>query len=223
MPGMILACGIANVTIQDLIIQVGWVTILCFVLGWILLVQPLKIVDKEKATNTTNDRDIDWKSLFLAFGPIIASFLLIVSFGISAAISMGLVVVGFIPIFYAFGRKIPIKNVFLESLDVKLLVNVVLILYFIQLLTITGILDEIVNAFNSSFLPQEVIVAALAFIFGLMTGQSQGYIAVVIPIVALMSPGNIFAGCDRYGFWPGRANDDAGSSVYSGNRGIFQS
>ena len=92
----------------------------CFVLGWILLVQPLKIVDKEKATNTTNDRDIDWKSLFLAFGPIIASFLLIVSFGISAAISMGLVVVGFIPIFYAFGRKIPIKNVFLESLDVKL-------------------------------------------------------------------------------------------------------
>ena len=191
MPGMILACGIANVTIQDLIIQVGWVTILCFVLGWILLVQPLKIVDKEKATNTTNDRDIDWKSLFLAFGPIIASFLLIVSFGISAAISMGLVVVGFIPIFYAFGRKIPIKNVFLESLDVKLLVNVVLILYFIQLLTITGILDEIVNAFNSSFLPQEVIVAALAFIFGLMTGQSQGYIAVVIPIVALMSPGNI--------------------------------
>ncbi len=102
----------------------------CFVLGWILLVQPLKIVDKEKATNTTNDRDIDWKSLFLAFGPIIASFLLIVSFGISAAISMGLVVVGFIPIFYAFGRKIPIKNVFLESLDVKLLVNVVLILYF---------------------------------------------------------------------------------------------
>ena len=67
----------------------------------------------------------------------------------------------------------------------------VLILYFIQLLTITGILDEIVNAFNSSFLPQEVIVAALAFIFGLMTGQSQGYIAVVIPIVALMSPGNI--------------------------------
>ena len=29
------------------------------------------------------------------------------------------------------------------------------------------------------------------FIFGLMTGQSQGYIAVVIPIVALMSPGNI--------------------------------
>ncbi len=191
MPGMILACGIANVTIQDLIIQVGWVTVLCFILGWIFLVQPLKIVDPVKATNTTHDHEIDWKSVFLAFGPVVSSFLLIVLFGVPAAVSMGLVVIGFIPIFYALKRPVPIKDIFIESFDVKLLVNVAFILYFIQLLTVTGVLDEIVHVFNTSSLPQPIIVASLAFIFGLMTGQSQGYIAVVIPIVALMSPGNI--------------------------------
>lgn len=53
MPGVILACGIANVTISDLITHVGWVTILCFVLGWIVLIRPLRITDPEKATNTT--------------------------------------------------------------------------------------------------------------------------------------------------------------------------
>lgn len=191
MPGVILACGIANVTIGDLIDQVGWVTILCFILGWIFLIIPLKITDPEKATNTQHDRTIDWKSLVLAFGPIVTSFLLIVAFNVQAALAMGLVVVAFIPLYFWVKRPISVKSVFTESLDKKLFFNVVCILYFIQLLTVIGTLDEIVNVFNNSALPQAVIVACLSFIFGVMTGMGQGYIAIVMPIVALMAPGNI--------------------------------
>lgn len=191
MPGVILACGIANVSIGDLIDQVGWVTILCFVLGWIFLIVPLKITDPEKATNTQHDRTIDWKSLILAFGPIVTSFLLIVAFDVQAALAMGLVVVAFIPLYFWFKRPISVKSVFTESLDKKLFFNVVCILYFIQLLTVIGTLDEIVNVFNNSSLPQAVIIACLSFIFGVMTGMGQGYIAIVMPIVALMAPGNI--------------------------------
>lgn len=191
MPGVILACGIANVSIGDLIDQVGWVTILCFVLGWIFLIVPLKITDPEKATNTQHDRTMDWKSLILAFGPIVTSFLLIVAFDVQAALAMGLVVVAFIPLYFWFKRPISVKSVFTESLDKKLFFNVVCILYFIQLLTVIGTLDEIVNVFNNSALPQAVIIACLSFIFGVMTGMGQGYIAIVMPIVALMAPGNI--------------------------------
>lgn len=191
MPGVILACGIANVSIGGLIDQVGWVTILCFVLGWIFLIVPLKITDPEKATNTQHDRTIDWKSLILAFGPIVTSFLLIVAFDVQAALAMGLVVVAFIPLYFWFKRPISVKSVFTESLDKKLFFNVVCILYFIQLLTVIGTLDEIVNVFNNSALPQAVIIACLSFIFGVMTGMGQGYIAIVMPIVALMAPGNI--------------------------------
>lgn len=191
MPGVILACGIANVSIGDLIDQVGWVTILCFVLGWIFLIIPLKITDLEKATNTQHDRTIDWKSLVLAFGPIVTSFLLIVAFNVQAALAMGLVVVAFIPLYFWFKRPISVKSVFTESLDKKLFFNVICILYFIQLLTVIGTLDEIVSVFNNSSLPQAVIIACLSFIFGVMTGQGQGYIAIVMPIVALMAPGNI--------------------------------
>lgn len=191
MPGVILACGIANVSIGDLIDQVGWVTILCFVLGWIFLIIPLKITDPEKATNSQHDRTIDWKSLVLAFGPIVTSFLLIVAFNVQAALAMGLVVVAFIPLYFWFKRPISVKSVFTESLDKKLFFNVVCILYFIQLLTVIGTLDEIVSVFNNSSLPQAVIIACLSFIFGVMTGMGQGYIAIVMPIVALMAPGNI--------------------------------
>ena len=191
MPGVILACGIANVSIGDLIDQVGWVTILCFVLGWIFLIIPLKITDLEKATNTQHDRTIDWKSLVLAFGPIVTSFLLIVAFNVQAALAMGLVVVAFIPLYFWFKRPISVKSVFTESLDKKLFFNVICILYFIQLLTVIGTLDEIVSVFNNSSLPQAVIIACLSFIFGVMSGMGQGYIAIVMPIVALMAPGNI--------------------------------
>ncbi len=191
MPGVILACGIANVSIGDLIDQVGWVTILCFVLGWIFLIIPLKITDLEKATNTQHDRTIDWKSLVLAFGPIVTSFLLIVAFNVQAALAMGLVVVAFIPLYFWFKRPISVKSVFTDSLDQKLFFNVICILYFIQLLTVIGTLDEIVSVFNNSSLPQAVIIACLSFIFGVMTGMGQGYIAIVMPIVALMAPGNI--------------------------------
>lgn len=191
MPGVILACGIANVSIGDLIDKVGWVTILCFVLGWIFLIIPLKITDLEKATNTQHDRTIDWKSLVLAFGPIVTSFLLIVAFNVQAALAMGLVVVAFIPLYFWFKRPISVKSVFTESLDKKLFFNVICILYFIQLLTVIGTLDEIVSVFNNSSLPQAVIIACLSFIFGVMTGMGQGYIAIVMPIVALMAPGNI--------------------------------
>ena len=191
MPGVILACGSANVSIGDLSDQVGWVTILCFVLGWIFLIIPLKITDLEKATNTQHDRTIDWKSLVLAFGPIVTSFLLIVAFNVQAALAMGLVVVAFIPLYFWFKRPISVKSVFTESLDKKLFFNVVCILYFIQLLTVIGTLDEIVSVFNNSSLPQAVIIACLSFIFGVMTGMGQGYIAIVMPIVALMAPGNI--------------------------------
>lgn len=191
MPGVILACGIANVSIGDLIDQVGWVTILCFVLGWIFLIIPLKITDLEKATNTQHDRTIDWKSLVLAFGPIVTSFLLIVAFNVQAALAMGLVVVAFIQLYFWFKRPISVKSVFTESLDKKLFFNVICILYFIQLLTVIGTLDEIVSVFNNSSLPQAVIIACLSFIFGVMTGMGQGYIAIVMPIVALMAPGNI--------------------------------
>lgn len=191
MPGVILACGIANVSIGDLIDQVGWVTILCFVLGWIFLIIPLKITDLEKATNTQHDRTIDWKSLVLAFGPIVTSFLLIVAFNVQAALAMGLVVVAFIPLYFWFKRPISVKSVFTESLDKKIFFNVICILYFIQLLTVIGTLDEIVSVFNNSSLPQAVIIACLSFIFGVMTGMGQGYIAIVMPIVALMAPGNI--------------------------------
>lgn len=123
-PGMILACGVANISIGELIDEVGWVTIMSFIIGWIYLIRPLKITDNKKATNYEHDKTIDWASLFLAFGPILLSFFLIVGFGLAASVSMGAVVLMFIPLYRFFKRPVKIYEVFLKSLDWKLFLNV---------------------------------------------------------------------------------------------------
>jgi len=190
-PGMIVGCSIAGISIGALIKTIGWLAILCFILGWIFLIAPLKITDPALATNPTKNHEIDWKSLILGFGPIIVVFVLVVNFHVSAPVALGIGVVGFLPIYYALKRPVPILQVFTENFDIKLFINIFLILYFIQILTNTGTLKEIVDGVNAANLSGPVLFAVLAFIFGLITGMTQGILAIVIPLVAVMDPGNV--------------------------------
>ena len=66
-----------------------------------------------------------------------------------------------------------------------------LILYFIGLLTTTGALDQIVDIMTHSSVPTPVVFAVLSFIIGMLTGMSQGYISMVMPIAASISFGSI--------------------------------
>ena len=69
--------------------------------------------------------------------------------------------------------------------------NVICILYFIQILTVTNVLNEIVVAFQNSPLPVPVIIACVSLIIGVLTGMSQGHVAIVMPIVAAMQTGSL--------------------------------
>jgi hypothetical protein len=190
-PGLILACSIANVSIGQLITHLGWLTPLCFVLGWIVLIRPLRNTDPSEAVDTSEDRRIDWKSLFLALGPIIFVFILVVGFKISSSIATGIAVFGFLPLFTLLHRPVSLKDVLIESLDRKLFTNVFLILYFIEILTATDSLDAITQGLLKLDLSQPILFACLALIFGAITGLTQAYIAMVIPLVAAVSPGDV--------------------------------
>jgi hypothetical protein len=88
-------------------------------------------------------------------------------------------------------RPVRILDIFTESLDKKLFLNVSLILLFIQILEVTGTLSKITDALMAANLSAPILFASLAFIFGVLTGLSQGYIAMVLPLVAAMTPGNV--------------------------------
>ncbi|MDD4321311.1 MAG: DUF401 family protein [Acidaminococcaceae bacterium] len=190
-PGMIMACSIAMLPISKFVIHLGWLSIVAFALGWIFCIRPLKLPPKEKTVCSNQERCKNIADVALSLAPVIINFLLVVFFHIGAAVSMGLVVFGMIFLLQATNRTLNVKNVFLDSLDIKMLLNVVCIFYFIQLLTVTEILSAIVTAFNTAPLPPAVIIACVSFIIGVLTGLSQGHVAIVLPIVAAMAPGNI--------------------------------
>ena len=190
-PGMILACGIAGVKVGDLIVHLGYLTIAAFLLGWIFMVRGLKQTDnikKEISVEEAKRHNVDF---ILALSPVIANVTLMVAFGLQASVSMVIVVLAMIPVLMAFNRHVSIKEIFVGALDWKMFANVICILLFVELLDTTGVLALLVAAFESSPLPVPVIIGFLSFIIGLLTGISQGHVAIMMPIVAGISMGDL--------------------------------
>lgn len=190
-PGMILACGIAGVKVGDLIVHLGYLTIAAFLLGWIFMVRGLKQTDnikKEISVEEAKRHNVDF---ILALTPVIANVTLMVAFGLQASVSMVIVVLAMIPVLMTFNRHVSIKEIFVGALDWKMFANVICILTFIQLLDQTGVLAQLVAAFEASPLPVPVIIGILSFIIGLLTGISQGHVAIMMPIVAGLSMGDL--------------------------------
>ena len=190
-PGMLMACSIANIPFSQLLRHLAWVTPLFFAIGWFVLMRPLKLPAESKDGGGFAEHKQDYIHLLLALAPVAVNFILIVSFNFSAAAAMALVAVTLIFVLRFSNHVINIKQVFTGACDLKMLMNILCIFYFIQILTDTKVLYTIVSEFQKSPLPQPVIVAAVSFIIGVLTGMSQGHVAIVMPIIAAMAPGDL--------------------------------
>ena len=191
-PGMILGCAIAHVSVADLVIHLFWMSVVAFATGWFVMVRPLKFEEKRrKAELSSEQRRTDLINVVLAIAPVLLSVVLMMAFNLSAALAMGAVVVLLIPVLLMMKRGVSVKDVFVGAADWRLLLNVGCILFFIQLLEATGILHQIITCFEGSALPVPVIIALTSFVIGILTGMSQGHVAIVMPIVAGLMPGSL--------------------------------
>lgn len=190
-PGMIMACSIAGVAFSDFLKHLSWLTILAFAAGWLVLIRPVKIIT---AKEHVLDHDEYRKNLFdmaLSLSPVIFTFLLVVFFDLNASLAMGAVTFAMFFVLQSTDRCVNAREIICGAFDGKMFTNVLCILYFIQILTVTDVLSEIVAAFQSSPLPIPVIIASVSFIIGILTGMSQAHVAIVMPIVAAMSSGSL--------------------------------
>lgn len=91
-PGMLMACSIAAIPFSSLLLHLAWVTPLFFLVGWLVLMRPLKlsphIITKTGKVNFTKEL----KTLCFAIAPVAANFILITAFNFTAAAAMALVV-----------------------------------------------------------------------------------------------------------------------------------
>lgn len=190
-PGMIMACSIAGVTFGEFISHLCWVTVLAIAVGWLILIRPIKIPAQKKFSETAAEIRHERNGLLLALTPVAAVFMVVVFGGFNASTATGAVVLAWVFVLAAVGRRVGVKEIFLGALDLKMTLNICCILYFIQILSVTEVLGEIVAAFQASPLPVPIIIACVSLIIGILTGMSQGHVAIVMPIVAAMGTGDL--------------------------------
>ena len=190
-PGMIMACSIAEVTFGEFISHLCWVTVLAIAVGWLILIRPIKIPHTKKIVETVAEIRHERNGLLLALLPVASVFMVVVFAGLNASTATGLIVVAWVFVLAAVGRRVGVKKIFLGAFDWKMTLNICCILYFIQLLSVTEVLGEIVAAFQASPLPVPIIIACVSLIIGILTGMSQGHVAIVMPIVAAMGTGDL--------------------------------
>ena len=190
-PGMIMACNIAGVSYSDFIMHLCWLTVLAFAAGWLVLITPIKTDGMTSFQEDQEERSQNTQDLWLSLSPVVLTFVLVVFFNLNASVGMAVVTVGLFFVLRFTKRFVSLKEVALGALDWKMFFNVICILYFIQILTVTNVLQEIVVAFQNSPLPVPVVIGCVSFIIGVLTGMSQGHVAIVMPIVAAMATGNL--------------------------------
>ncbi|WP_304089372.1 DUF401 family protein [Phascolarctobacterium succinatutens] len=190
-PGMIMACNIAGVAYSEFITHLCWLTVLMFSVGWFVLIRPIKADSIKEKSGTQAADEQGWQDLWLSLSPVILTFVLVVFFNMNASVGMGVVTAGLFLVLHFTKREVSLKEVVVGAIDMKMFFNVLCILYFIQILTVTQVLQEIVTAFQSSPLPVPVIIACVSFIIGVLTGMSQGHVAIIMPIIAAMQTGSL--------------------------------
>ena len=192
-PGMIMACSISGVAYSEFLKGTFWICIVWLILGWILLIQPLKKIDtaenvEDKAADTSElEAKTSLVDVFLAIMPIFITFLLVVFLNLNASIAMILSTSLLYVILLLRKAEISLKDAILGAIDKKMFINIGFILYFVQILEDTGALSDVVAAFQAAPLPTPVIIAGITFVVAILTGMSQAYIAIVMPISAALS------------------------------------
>ena len=190
-PGMIMACNIAGVTFGELLRHLAWVTVVAFAVGWFVLIRPIKNPLGSEKIESAEEILHERQALKLALLPMVSIFLIVVIGGLTASMATGIVVAAMYFVLKFSGRGVEFKKIFIGAADLKMALNILGILYFVQLLDVTDVLSAIVTAFKASPLPVPIVIAGVSLIIGILTGMAQGHVSMVMPIVAAMNTGDL--------------------------------
>jgi len=187
---MLLASQLASIPLNTLISNMVWVTAFAIIIGWMFFLSPLKSDQSAvQPDSAVTDADSGYYYVALAAGPIIANFFLVVVVKLAASVSMAIVVVAMVLILRQGFSDI--RTMLVHAFDRKLLWGIVAILFFQNILRQTGAIEDIAALLNNLAVSNAIIIGAIAFVSGILTGTSQGFIALTFPFIAVLAPGDI--------------------------------
>lgn len=185
-PGIILVSGLTHIPFRKLALAnapfalsvVFWGALFCFA-G----IGPARVPRREEMGKGKAAGTFAW-----TVAPIILTLVLVVILGVNPVVAMGGVTVAL----YAIHRYPPAKvwESLRESVSAKALFLVIGIMVFQETLRVTGALDGVSRFFAESGLPPYLVLFALPFLAGLMTGLTIAYVGITFPILMPLMGGD---------------------------------
>lgn len=192
-PALLLASQLTRIPTSTLISHQLILSAAAAVIGILFLLTGKAYRRPPQEENCQSDDDILTKkalrSILLGAGPIMLNIFLVIFFDMNTALALGLVII--IMTFILKYNPRNILKMLSSSFDKGMLWGVLNIILFQQILENTGSIREIVSVFEGSSIPAAVIIGLTAFTIGLLTGSTQGFVAVAFPLAYALGPGNL--------------------------------
>jgi integral membrane protein (TIGR00529 family) len=182
-PGIVLAAAVTKTPINKLLLSQLPLPIAVIVVGALLGFRGIAV----RTIAGKRDRH-EIRALFETLLPITASIVLVVVFKLPLAIAMASIVIAMFLFFrYTIGG---LWTTLRESVSLNIMLMVIGIMVFKGMLDASGAIESLPTFFKQSGLPTGVVLFALPFIVGLLTGLTVGFVGATFPIITAMMGGH---------------------------------
>lgn len=185
-PGMILTASIMQVEMRSIVMHQFYLTIVALIAG-IIMISRIKPV-KNQRTMTIRHA---WSNLITGIWPILLIIVLILTGKVRAEFIVLAVV-----IIYWLLLRIPWKRKFMHlyrSITPEAMSLIIGLVIFKYMLEHSQALVMLVDTFSSQAYLSMLIIIILPFTVGFLTGINQGYVGIVLPVIAplLITAGHV--------------------------------
>ncbi len=181
-PGVVLAAAVTKLPMNRFLLSQLPLPLALIGVGALLAFRGLRA---DKVAGKRNRQE--FAALFITLLPITAAVILVVVFKLPLALAMVSIVIAMF-IFYRYTRS-DIAATLKESVSVNVMLMVVGIMVFKGMLDASGAIDALPVFFRASGMPIALVLFALPFIVGLLTGLTVGFVGATFPIITAMLGG----------------------------------
>ncbi len=182
-PGIVLAAAVTRLPLNSLLLSQLPLPLAVIGVGALLGFRGVAM--------TTVAGKRDWEelsALFLTLLPIIASLVLVIGFKLPLAIAMAIIVLAML-LYYRYALA-ELAAMLKESVSMNVILMVAGIMVFKGMLDASGAIEALPVFFRESGLPPMVVLFALPFLVGLLTGLTVAFVGATFPIITAMMGGH---------------------------------
>ncbi len=197
-PGVVLAAAVTKIPINKFMISQLPIPLAVIGAGALLGFRGITSSTVQGPRSLT-----ETKALFITLLPIIISIVLVAVFGMPLAFAMISVVAGMLAFYRYRWRDIIVA--FRESFSINIVLMTVGIMVFKGMLDASGAIEALPAFFTASGMPTGIVLFALPFIVGLLTGLTVGFVGATFPIITALLGGHPDLGSITFAFASGFA------------------